>query len=106
MPPWVRELLVAAREGLQSLYGRRLHGVYLFGSHARGEAAADSDVDLLVVLDRVDHYAGEVERTSALVADLALRHDVSISCVFLSATEWRDGQGPFVLNVRDDAVAA
>ena len=30
---------------------RRVHVVYLFGSHARGEARPDSDVDLCVVAD-------------------------------------------------------
>jgi predicted nucleotidyltransferase len=34
------------------LYGPDLAGVVVFGSWARGEAADDSDVDLLVVLDR------------------------------------------------------
>lgn len=33
------------------LYGSDLAGVVVFGSWARGEAAGDSDVDLLVVLD-------------------------------------------------------
>ena len=30
---------------------RHVHGVYLFGSHARGEAGPDSDVDLCIVAD-------------------------------------------------------
>ena len=30
---------------------RRLRAVYLFGSHARGEARPDSDVDLCIVAD-------------------------------------------------------
>lgn len=36
------------------LYGRRLRRVVLFGSWARGEAHEHSDVDVIVVLDRVD----------------------------------------------------
>lgn len=32
----------------------RLHTVYLFGSYARGEAQADSDIDLLVDLSGTD----------------------------------------------------
>jgi predicted nucleotidyltransferase len=30
---------------------RHVHAVYLFGSHARGEARPDSDVDLCIVAD-------------------------------------------------------
>ena len=37
---------------IESLRRRReVVAVYLFGSHARGEARSDSDVDLCVVLD-------------------------------------------------------
>jgi predicted nucleotidyltransferase len=42
------------------LFGERLLGVVAYGSWARGEAGADSDVDLLVVLD------GGVSLTRAL----------------------------------------
>ncbi|MBN1673973.1 MAG: nucleotidyltransferase domain-containing protein [Kiritimatiellae bacterium] len=30
---------------------RRIHEILLFGSHARGEASADSDVDLCIIAD-------------------------------------------------------
>jgi predicted nucleotidyltransferase len=103
---WLRELLDEMEEGLDHLYGERLQGVYLFGSRARGEAQPDSDVDILIVLDEVRHYYGELERTAALVSDLSLHYDVSISRVFLPASEWRQGEGPFLITVREDAVAA
>jgi predicted nucleotidyltransferase len=41
--------------------GARLKGVYLFGSYARGEAGEESDVDVLIVLDRVESYSQEIE---------------------------------------------
>jgi predicted nucleotidyltransferase len=103
---WLRELLAEMKQGLGRLYGDRLKGVYLYGSRARGEAQPDSDVDILVVLDEIDHYYGELERTAALVSSLSLRYDVSISRMFLPASEWRQGEGPFLLTVREDAVAA
>ncbi|MFP4248886.1 MAG: nucleotidyltransferase domain-containing protein, partial [Armatimonadota bacterium] len=45
------EALRELKRELEALYGDRLRGVYLFGSHARGEAGPDSDVDVAVVLD-------------------------------------------------------
>jgi len=103
---WLRELLAEMRQGLTQLYGDRLQGLYLFGSRARGEAQPDADVDLLIVLDEVAHYYGELERTAELVSTLSLRYDVSISRVFLPAPEWQKGEAPFVLTVREDAIAA
>ena len=54
LPPLVRENLDAFVSGLRGLFGPRLVSVLLFGSYARGEAHEESDVDCLVLLDRVD----------------------------------------------------
>ena len=105
-PVNVAELLEEVKSGLAALYADRLRGVYLFGSYARNEATPDSDVDLLIVLDTVDHYYGELERTAELVSDLSLRYDVSISRVFMPEDRWRSGESPFLLTVRQDALAA
>lgn len=103
---WLRELLAEMKRGLRELYSDRLHGVYLYGSRARGEADPESDVDVLIVLDQVPHYYGELEHTAKLVSELSLRYDVSISRVLLSASEWRRGEEPFLLTAREDAIAA
>lgn len=104
--PKIRELLARLRRGLEELYEDRLAGLYLFGSYARAEATPESDVDVLIVLDEVADYGLEIERTGHLVSDLSLEHDVSISRVFVSLADWRQGDSPFLLNVREDARAA
>ena len=103
---WLADLLAAFKQGLRQLYGDRLQGLYLFGSHARGEAQFDSDVDLAIVLDEVADYGREIRRASELTASLALEHEVSISCVFIPSADWQQVEGPFLANVRSDAVAA
>ena len=104
--PEITELLTRLRRGLEDLYGERLDGVFLFGSHARGEASAESDVDILVVLDQVADYGRELERTGHLVSRLSLSYDVSISRVFVSSSAWRYRDSPFLCNVREQARAA
>jgi predicted nucleotidyltransferase len=44
------ELLSDIKARLQRAHGERLQGVILYGSEARGEAAEDSDLDLMVLL--------------------------------------------------------
>ena len=91
---------------LAALYGRRLIAILVFGSYARGDADNESDFDVLIVLDRVDHYAAEVDRIGQIISDLSLAYGVSISPVFVSEWEWRHGDSTFFTNVREEAVPA
>jgi predicted nucleotidyltransferase len=50
MNPKIKPILDELREALAAHYGERLAKLVLFGSQARGDAEADSDIDVLVVL--------------------------------------------------------
>ena len=102
----VQSLMSELRAGLQAIYGGRLKGVYLYGSYARREADPESDLDVLVVLDRIDNYSEEVDRTGQLGAELSLKYSVSISKVYVSESSWLHGDTPFLSNVREEALAA
>ena len=100
----IREPLSELRERLAGMYGDRLADVLLYGSKARGDAEAGSDIDVLVVLrGRVDPGM-EVHRTSALLSDISLRYDVVISCVFISESKYASGKGPLVRNVLREGI--
>lgn len=102
----IRGLMSQLRTGLDELYGSRLKGVYLYGSYARGMADQESDVDALIVLDRIERYGHEINRTSDLVSSLSLQYGLSISRVFLSHDDWTSRDTPFLANVRGEAVPA
>jgi predicted nucleotidyltransferase len=99
-------LLAELREGLTRLYGPRLRGLYLFGSYARNAADPQSDVDMLIVLDRLDHYGAEVDRTGELASRLSLKYGVAVSRVFAAEPDWLAGESPFLNNVRPEAIPA
>ena len=103
-PDELRTLLTRFKAGLADLYGERLHGIYLFGSYSRGEARDDSDVDVLVVLDRVERYGEEIWRTSNLVGELSLEYAVTVSRVFAAQRAWSARSTNFLRNVREDAL--
>lgn len=52
--------------------------IVLFGSHARGEAEPDSDIDLLVVTDRFQSRRGEMVRLRRAVRQFRLPIDVVV----------------------------
>ncbi len=52
--------------------------ILLFGSHARGEARLDSDVDLLVVLPTLADRAAETVRLNRVLSPLRLPVDLVV----------------------------
>lgn len=102
----VDAILGELRRALEGIYGDRLCGLYLFGSYARGDARPGSDLDVLVVLDRVDSYGDEIKRTSRARAGLSLEHDVSISLVYVSEKEWLRNEASLLSHVRREGRAA
>ena len=99
------DLIANLKVGLDGVYGDRLKGLYLYGSYARGEEDTESDLDILVVLEQFDHYAAEVDRTAELNSELSLKYGMTVSQVFVRESEWRNGDTPFLSNVREEAIS-
>lgn len=53
--------------------------IVLFGSHARGDARPDSDVDLLVVLDDVDERHEVAVEMRVAVSDIPVAKDIVVT---------------------------
>lgn len=104
MTATLREILQEFRQGLENIYGPRLAGLFLFGSQARGDALPDSDIDVLVVLRGRVNPLQEARRISQFRGDLCLRHNVVISCVYVSAEESEAGGTPLLENIRAEGV--
>ena len=84
-----RDFLLAARckRLLQEYYGRKLKGLVLYGSVARGSATKESDIDLLVLLDKKFQYGKELDIVVDLLHPLQLESTKLISA---KPTLWKD----------------
>ena len=84
-----------------------LHGSWLFGSVARGDADSDSDVDLLIVVD--DLQSPDLhERLSRLQADVRSWTGNDLQLVEHSPSSWRKlvrAKNPLVEQIRLDGIA-
>ena len=105
-PPNLSIHIVAAdlRQRLETLHGQRLSQIMLFGSQARGDAVPGSDIDILVVLEGPVDPAEEIARAGEVISELSLKHDVVISCTFVSADRYARERSPLLLNVRREGM--
>jgi predicted nucleotidyltransferase len=90
---------------LHSQYPGRILLTVLFGSVARGDFTADSDIDVLVIADKVD--TDLKWNTWGIGAQISLECDVIFNLHIYSYAHWaslRDQHRPLYRNVEQDGI--
>ncbi|MBO1056486.1 MAG: nucleotidyltransferase domain-containing protein [Dolichospermum sp. JUN01] len=105
MSKQLAEILNRLKSHLREIYGDRLVNMILFGSQARGEAAKDSDIDVLVVLKGNVNPGEEIKRTSLMVAELSLEYNQVISRLFMDESRFNSYNSPLLQNIRREGIA-
>ena len=100
----LKTILTELRRRLESIYGKRLARMVLFGSRARSDAAEESDIDVLVVLHGSVHPGKEIARVGETTAAMSLEYDTVISCTFVSADRYSTERSPLLLNIRREGI--
>jgi predicted nucleotidyltransferase len=93
------------RQALSQQFPGLVQHVMIFGSKARGTATADSDLDLLLVIQDGDWRVKNAVREPGYL--LAIGTDVVPSIMVFTVSEWelhRMRQAPFWRTVTRDAV--
>ena len=101
----IQNLLEAVRFRLEGAFGSRLRGAYLYGSHARGEATPDSDVDILVLLDGEIAYGSDLAAAIDSVYPVVLDWGVCISPRPASFQDFERGACPLFGRVAKEGVS-
>lgn len=78
----------------------------LYGSEARGDARADSDIDVLVLLEGEARDLKREEAVSGALYDIELSTGVPISPMIMLRKQWenRPFKTPFYVNVMNEGI--
>lgn len=88
------ELLKEIKRRLSKAHGKRLLGVVLYGSEARGTAGPDSDIDVLVLREGPVDYVRDLETNLDVLYPLSLQIERRISAKPIEASEYESIECP------------
>ena len=94
------QLLNRIKDCLRDAYGDRLQGIVLYGSEARGEAAADSDIDLLVLLNGPVKLWKDIQTNVYALYDLQLEIIRQIHAMPVDVEAFRAGRYALYRNAK------
>jgi len=96
-------ILETVKQAVRQAYGEHAE-VWLYGSHARGEANADSDIDLLVVVDDTLEPISVRHALSELLFQILLTEQELVSVCVMRHSDYYLRQTPFLQAVKREAV--
>lgn len=105
-PVRIKKLMRELKEGLVRIYGDQLKAVYLYGSYARGDYHAGSDVDVMILLSGYKNYWDELKRTSELIQNVSLNHNLTVSRIFMTQEKWLRSDIPLLKNIHHEGQLA
>jgi hypothetical protein len=86
LPERDRRAVEAFSERVWQTYPKRVSQMILFGSKARGDSHAYSDIDVLLIVDREDWRFRHA--ISSIAADVSLAYDVLIGPRVIGQERW------------------
>lgn len=105
--PWFDSFQYFIKQ-LQRHFAKRFASLWIYGSWARGEARPDSDVDLLVVLDKIKDFSADFNTTSSLAyqSTFGRGRAVVFSVTLTDQKTFLAGMEPLLLNIRREGKKA
>jgi len=100
----INTIVQTCKEVLSTSYGACLRGIILYGSMARGDAEAGSDIDLLVLLSSPFDYFAELRKIVDLLYPIQLESDRLISAKPALASDYELGSLSLYRNAKREGV--
>lgn len=108
MPQTMQSLIKRYVSEIHKIYGSHVKQIILYGSYARGDYTADSDVDIMILLDISDIAIKDYRhQLSDMTYDFNLDHDMDIKPIAKNEEhflKWIDNY-PFYANIQKEGVS-
>jgi predicted nucleotidyltransferase len=105
LTPKLTQLLTEFRNELQQLYGSKFVQLILYGSQARNQATADSDIDIAVILKSPISPPTEIFHMGIIKSKLSLQYDELLSVMPISEEDFKNKSTPLLINIRREGIA-
>jgi uncharacterized protein len=104
-PSW-QAIVGRFRKQVEATYGENLEQIVLYGSRARGDWEAESDIDLLVVLKQMKDFWADLRTLEAVAYNTTFGSGVPVvlSVIPIKVEEFMMPATPFVSNLRREGV--
>ena len=98
------QLLARLSRDMRARLGKHLRRLVLFGSRARGDARADSDYDILVVVDEVNRNV--TDAVDEIAGEMLYRFGIVVSAFPTSEEDTRSRKySPLLMNIAKEGVS-
>jgi len=101
----VRGLLRGIKKYLVDIYGNKIKKMIIYGSYSRGDATKDSDIDLLVVIDKSLESLEIENGLNEYLFQILLRDGELVSIMAIPEDLFNTYNSPFLLNVKDEGIS-
>jgi len=99
----VRQILYSLRKEAEQVLGKNLVDIFLFGSYARGDFSLESDIDILIVVNK-SLSKEEKNKMSRIISTLSLENDIVIAYIIYEKEFFDNVGSPLILNVKEEGV--
>jgi uncharacterized protein len=101
----VKQIAEEFKAELHQVYGEELASLILFGSHARGDFSADSDIDFAVVLKNPNTTStSEIFKISDISQDISLKYNQFVSYIGVPEQKLNNSSLGLYQEIRKDGI--
>ena len=100
----IRQITERIKAHLFQRFGTGVDSILLYGSHARGEAGPESDIDLLVLIHDTLNPSEVRASLSELLFDILVEQGELVSVIVLPKRYYEANESAFLRNLRQEAI--